>query len=162
MNAHHQKLDLTLIRLLHDRYIAFQRIEASSDLFWVACSAIASQVIDQTVEELLPLAAHIAWLDISQTAMTPAAFRLLSQMCKRRLEIAGGGAVEHRDTGAFIYPTRYGMSIQLVSRPFSRWFSPSFDFFKTITLAIGFQDMNTVCQAVQQGSCQPFVTHMRA
>ena len=51
------------------------------------------------------------------------------------------------------------MSIQLFSRPFSECFAPFPGLFETVTLAIGLDDMNTVCQAIQQGSCQPFVAH---
>ena len=68
-------------------------------------------------------------------------------------------AVENRGTGVAIYPTRCGMSIQLFFRPFSGCVSPLPGFFETITLAIGLDDMDPVCQAIQQGACQPFAAH---
>lgn len=72
--------DEALIQRLIDQQISVQRIEQNQNSLWVSFPAIAGQVNDETVKELLPLAPYIAWLDLSNTGISSNAVVWIAQM----------------------------------------------------------------------------------
>jgi hypothetical protein len=73
-------LDEGLLQALVDQQISIQRIEQDEPWLWVAFPAIADQVTDATLEELLPIAPGIAWLDLSSTRITSQALATVARM----------------------------------------------------------------------------------
>lgn len=73
-------LDLAVIAALQDQQITVQRISQKSDLLWVEFSSYPDKVTDDVVQKLHPIAPFIAWLDLSDTAITDVSMSLLSQM----------------------------------------------------------------------------------
>lgn len=72
--------DESLLNSLLERQVFIQRIQQDDQRLWVAFPALADQVTDETVEELLPLAPFIAWLDLSNTQITSQALATIVQM----------------------------------------------------------------------------------
>ena len=72
----------------------------------------------------------------------------LSHFCKCRLKIAAGGGRKPRHRG-YVYPTLCGVSNHLMSWLFGGCFLAFPGFFEAVALAVGFQDVNAVGQAVQ-------------
>jgi hypothetical protein len=73
-------LDQTLIQRLRERQVFIQRLQQGDQRLWIAFPAIADQVTDETVQELLPLSAAIAWLNLSNTQITDQALATIAQM----------------------------------------------------------------------------------
>jgi mono/diheme cytochrome c family protein/uncharacterized membrane protein len=72
--------DEGLVRRLLDRQISIQRIKQDDPRLWISFPAISDQVTDETVQQLLPLAPFIAWLDLSNTRITSESLPWISQM----------------------------------------------------------------------------------
>ncbi len=69
-----------LLQPLIDKQISIQRIEQTGQQLWIAFPAIADQVTDDTIQELLPLAPVIAWLDLSNTSITAQTLAIVARM----------------------------------------------------------------------------------
>jgi hypothetical protein len=72
--------DEEVIRGLMDQQISIQRIEQDDPRLWISFPAISDQVTDETVQQLMPLAPFIAWLDLSNTHITAEALTWIAQM----------------------------------------------------------------------------------
>lgn len=72
--------DEALLKDLIARQVSIQRIAQNQNLLWISFPATAGQVTDDTVKELLPLAPHIAWLDLSKTGISANALQWIAQM----------------------------------------------------------------------------------
>jgi mono/diheme cytochrome c family protein len=72
--------DETLIRRLMDQQISIQRIQQDDQRLWVSFPAIADQVTDDTVKQLVPLSPFIVWLDLSNTHITSASLPWIAKM----------------------------------------------------------------------------------
>ena len=78
--AMEEEWDDALLQDLLDKQVSIQRIEQNQPRLWISFPAIASQVTDDTVKELLPLAPYITWLDLSNTGITSHALQWIAQM----------------------------------------------------------------------------------
>lgn len=73
-------LDEGLLQSLIDEQISIQRIEQTGQQLWIAFPASADQVTDDTIQDLLPLAPVIAWLDLSNTRITAQTLATVARM----------------------------------------------------------------------------------
>ncbi|NQV34089.1 MAG: hypothetical protein HQ515_15460 [Phycisphaeraceae bacterium] len=74
------QFDEALIRQLMDQQISIQRVQQDTQRLWISFPAIADQVTDETVKQLLPLSPFIAWLDLSNTRITSEALPWIAKM----------------------------------------------------------------------------------
>ncbi len=72
--------DEALLRRLTDQQISIQRIKQDDQRLWVSFPAIADQVTDDTIQQLLALSPFIAWLDLANTRITSQSLQWIANM----------------------------------------------------------------------------------